>query len=123
MKCPTCGGAKTSIVQVHYANRPHEWQNQPCRTCKGGGEISVEQFNFRIKGDQIASGRRVCRLSQREFSVLSKVDYVKQSQIEDDASQATEDELRMIIEALRKAGMARIAELEKEVAQIKELTQ
>ena len=96
IQCPVCQGRKTTLVHYNYSNRPHEWREDPCRTCNGTGAITEEQAANRDAGRKIYEARVALNLSLKDFSVLSKVDYARQSKIENDITEGSAAEIILI---------------------------
>jgi DnaJ-class molecular chaperone len=61
-ECPSCGGAKTVRALVNYGRqRGCVWEQIPCITCHGQGEISEEEAlaieeRDRIRNERVARG-------------------------------------------------------------------
>ena len=79
MICPSCNGAKGSegFVICDTRKGPSGWSTVPrwfpCTLCRGSGEITDEQDQWRIVGAEMKAGRLAADLSLTEEAKRRKM--------------------------------------------------
>lgn len=80
-RCPSCDGSKRETVHLRTSTGGR-WENRPCSTCDGTGQVSHEHAERIKKGRQIREDRKSRLMTLRAEAARLGISPTELSKIE-----------------------------------------